>query len=1243
MADVIITPASGLIDFQNVSGISSATIQLDGDGNLALSAAGGDIQIGDTSSDIFIGDGINNVDLIFEEDGEIRGLTGKTITLGQSDSFISFAGDITGNISVTGTVDGRDIASDGSKLDGIESGATADQTAAEILTLIKTVDGAGSGLDADTVDGIQASQFLRSNVADIATGNITFRDNILFFDNTTFSTFDWQNYQADGGDLTWTVGGTSGPEMELESDGSNYLNAELRVGGSKVWHAGNDGSGSGLDADTVDGIQGASFLRSDDNDTFTGNLANNGNNYITFGPNSTWSRYLRVGGNGYQGNTTTANIATTNGNLHLDAADGSFASYLNFYAGIAGVAFGNGNNGVVAWMGPDGDLWKGSTDNTGSKYWHAGNDGSGSGLDADTLDGNEASAFLTTSDTTVVKTTGNQSIAGTKTFTGIPVFNGGTSGSSAPFTVDSTQVVTNLNADLLDGINSASFLRSDANDIYTGTLTGAGNISFSGGVIEIGDGSGSVAMTINDGYGNANLCFNHASGVPDVTGNAFRITTNVDVTTNATITFQAKSNVTANTALALTSLFTMSETGATCLGNTVWHAGNDGSGSGLDADTLDGVNSGSFLRSDADTTKTSGQLLLNDSITIRFGTGADAQMFHNGSDMYFDFEVAGDSWYFRDSGDSAIFGFAESTGNLSLYKGSVLVGDGGDQSTVQIKKADNDTSDHIQFYNGTTRMGEIGCQDDTWLRINQVTNKNIYTPRYIRADNGFFVDGAGFGINGSGTLVSNTGATIAGNTAWHAGNDGAGSGLDADTLDGAQPSVSASNSTIVQRHSSGYIYANYFNTTPNDVTSGVTKVLVETGNDGFMRHGTADAIRSFINVESGATADQTASEILTAIKTVDGAGSGLDADLLDGISSASFLRSDANDTATGALTIGNAVYSNYTSADTDITGLVAGSTFGSLIESSLNAHLVVGLRDNDVNDSFSVVSGSGNYATDSTYDKLVFQAKANGTLTANGGNTIWHAANDGAGSGLDADTIDGTQLSNLMTLSGTQTITGDKDFDGTLTYDLITGPNTNTRDKIRVWSGNPYSIGMKNGFSYGGLGGSGTNYAMSFQMSDTTDRGWWWGDSTHTDAQGAASLTTLGKMTLAHSLRIGYGESDTTIPGATHRLDVSGSILATGDITAFSDINLKENIEVIPNALDKVSQIRGVTFIRKDLDDKSRKSGVIAQEVEKVLPEVVTTTEDGTKTVAYGNLVGLLIESIKELKAEVEELKKERN
>lgn len=70
--------------------------------------------------------------------------------------------DVTGNITVTGTVDGRDIATDGNKLDGIEVGATADQTASEILTLLLTVDGDGSGIDADSVDGYSAGEILEA-------------------------------------------------------------------------------------------------------------------------------------------------------------------------------------------------------------------------------------------------------------------------------------------------------------------------------------------------------------------------------------------------------------------------------------------------------------------------------------------------------------------------------------------------------------------------------------------------------------------------------------------------------------------------------------------------------------------------------------------------------------------------------------------------------------------------------------------------------------------------------------------------------------------------------------------------------------------------------------------------------------------------------------------------------------------------------------------------------------------------
>lgn len=99
-----------------------------------------------------------------------------------------------------------------------------------------------------------------------------------------------------------------------------------------------------------------------------------------------------------------------------------------------------------------------------------------------------------------------------------------------------------------------------------------------------------------------------------------------------------------------------------------------------------------------------------------------------------------------------------------------------------------------------------------------------------------------------------------------------------------------------------------------------------------------------------------------------------------------------------------------------------------------------------------------------------------------------------------------------------------------------------------------------------------------------------------------------------------------------------GAFTAVGDIVANSDIRLKTCIEVIPDALSKVLALRGVTFKRKDdeLQPDRTHTGVIAQEVEKVLPEAVTG--DDIKSVAYGNMVGLLIEAIKELSAKVERL-----
>ena len=106
------------------------------------------------------------------------------------------------------------------------------------------------------------------------------------------------------------------------------------------------------------------------------------------------------------------------------------------------------------------------------------------------------------------------------------------------------------------------------------------------------------------------------------------------------------------------------------------------------------------------------------------------------------------------------------------------------------------------------------------------------------------------------------------------------------------------------------------------------------------------------------------------------------------------------------------------------------------------------------------------------------------------------------------------------------------------------------------------------------------------------------------------------------------------------------SIYASADIVAYSDARIKGEVKVINEALSKIQQINGVTYVRTDIDndDNRRYAGVIAQDVNEVLPEVVNTDkETGMMSVAYGNMSGLLIEAIKELVNKVNELEKQLN
>lgn len=104
-------------------------------------------------------------------------------------------------------------------------------------------------------------------------------------------------------------------------------------------------------------------------------------------------------------------------------------------------------------------------------------------------------------------------------------------------------------------------------------------------------------------------------------------------------------------------------------------------------------------------------------------------------------------------------------------------------------------------------------------------------------------------------------------------------------------------------------------------------------------------------------------------------------------------------------------------------------------------------------------------------------------------------------------------------------------------------------------------------------------------------------------------------------------------------MDNSGNFTAAANITAYSDIRLKANIHPIKDALAKVQQMQGVSYERKS--DGEKKIGFIAQDLQKVLPEVVIENHDGLLSVDYGNIVALLTEAIKEQQVQIESLRDE--
>jgi hypothetical protein len=177
--------------------------------------------------------------------------------------------------------------------------------------------------------------------------------------------------------------------------------------------------------------------------------------------------------------------------------------------------------------------------------------------------------------------------------------------------------------------------------------------------------------------------------------------------------------------------------------------------------------------------------------------------------------------------------------------------------------------------------------------------------------------------------------------------------------------------------------------------------------------------------------------------------------------------------------------------------------------------------------------------------------------------------------------------------------------------DILNHNNTQSRDKIRVWNNGNYAIGMEGGYTLGSL----NDYAMTFQMNNDSDRGFWWGYAGQAKSAGAMSLTTNG------------------------RLYVTTSITCGGNVTQNSDRSLKHSIR--PWATDfgaLIDQIELKRFGWKDEQKAQDDYGVIAQEIEKVLPEVVQTQTNGTLSVDYSKVALIAVGALKQERKRNDEL-----
>jgi hypothetical protein len=585
----------------------------------------------------------------------------------------------------------------------------------------------------------------------------------------------------------------------------------------------------------------------------------------------------------------------------------------------------------------------------------------------------------------------------------------------------------------------------------------------------------------------------------------------------------------------------------------------------------------------------------------------------------------GVKWVLTRSTDTDTFGLASST---QLSEGSTFFVQDGDTGAGRTYTCN--TQGTITF--GTTN-----------ITFAQISSAQIYS--------------AGTGLNLSNLTFSIANTAV---TAAQYGNDGAvgqftvnaqgqitnaanvsinASSISVGTLANARTTASDANgaSTIVSRDSNGGFTANTIAATTVNATSGnftdITgnAIALTAINASNITSGTLDNART-----TGNTANSASTIVLRdatgnfGANTISGAFSG-DGSAINAI--------NASNISSGTIDNSRTTAASANGAST----IVSRDSSGSFSAGDITA---VSISGNGV--ALSAINGS-NVTTGTIANARTTAATANGasTIVLRGSSgefsagTITGTSFSGNGSALtaiNASSITTGTLDNARTTAasanGASTIVA-RDANGSFTANVVTG-TTGTFTSV---SGNGVALTAINAsnISSGTVAtarlGTGTANASTFLRGDqtyaTVTSGITLTDDTTSNATRYVLLTsaTSGTITTANvsSSKLTYNPS-------------TGNLVATIHHSS-SDERLKTDIQPIPDALIKISQINGVTYLRTDTPETVRHTGVIAQEVEAVLPEVVAIGLDGYKVVAYGNMIGLLVEAIKELKAEVDALK----